>query len=119
MSELQFDQDDISEIIQTIESMFEYDEVIDETKKAIAHPVEYKKSIMIYWCGEIVPCTPNYHSLLLEEMAKRLSGIKVTIDTEDLTSFVYHNCVIEMTSSTGYHRGLFDTFFTFKIVHQD
>ena len=117
MSELQFDQDDISEIIQTIESMFEYDEVLDETKKAIAHPFKYgSEEVMIYWCGEMLPITPNFYSLLLEEMAKRLQGMKVIDDTDHLTSFVYNNCLIEMTSTTSFRRRTFNTVFAFEIA---
>ena len=117
MSELQFDQDDISEIIQTIESMFEYDEVLDETKKAIIHPVKYAtEEIMIYWCGEMLPITPNFYSMLLEEMAKHLQGMKVIDDTDHLTSFVYNNCLIDMTSTTSFRRGTFNTVFAFEIA---
>ena len=74
---------------------------------------------MIYWGDGLMPCTENFHPLLLEEMAKHLEEMEViSDDDDDFTAFVYNNCEIKMTSSTGFSRG-FDTFFTFKIVKVD
>ena len=66
--------------------------------------------------SKMLPITPNFYSMLLEEMAKHLQGMKVIDDTDHLTSFVYNNCLIDMTSTTSFRRGTFNTVFAFEIA---
>ena len=112
MSELQFDKDEILDIVSTIDSLFKYEDD-DKTKKV--HPILHETSTMIYWCEGIIPSTPNFHSLLLQEIAKYLPGMKVIFESDSSTSLLYNECVISMKSSTGFRHGSFDTSFTFTI----
>jgi hypothetical protein len=113
MTDFQFDENDINDIVSTINSLFRVNE---STGEVMINRNRLSKGTSISWGEGITVRTPNFPSLFLEELKARLNNLSVISDNDDeeFTVLSYNNCEIEMTTSTDFWGE--DTFFYFEIT---
>jgi hypothetical protein len=112
MTNSQFDEHDIRDIVLTIDSLFKYDENDD----IYVNRDKLHAGVMVYWGHGISTRTPNFHSDLLKEISSNLYYADMSVISEDdyTTTVLYNECEIEMKLSSTFHGE--QTYFTFKII---
>lgn len=115
MAELKFSENNIYDIVTTIDSLFRYTDNGNGTDDIELNRFYLCKVVMINWENGITSNIPNFLSLLLKEIADNLylSDMKHIFDGDSIT-LLYNDCEIEM-DLTNDNNGK-ETFFYFNIL---
>ena len=112
MTELQFDESNIRDIVLTLESLFIYEENDD----IYVNRDKLNVGVMVHWEHGITSKISNFHSNLLKEISSNVKydDLSVIINDKYLTLLLYNDCEIEMKLFSTFYGE--QTYITFKIV---